>query len=197
MPKQRITKEMVVEAAFEAARSGGMEQITVKGLAEKLGCSVQPIYSYCESMEGLRQDVIRRVKRFVREYAAECANPQEPFRSIGQAYVTLAKDEPHLFKIFILHQRNGISSLDDLYREEADRNMAKRLAEELRIGREEARQLHLQMLIYTIGLGAIFSMTSPGISTDEIFAQQEKAYRAFLEQAKQDRQEQEQKGGFA
>ena len=176
MPKQRITKEMVVEAAFEAARSGGMEQITVKGLAEKLGCSVQPIYSYCESMEGLRQ---------------------EPFRSIGQAYVTLAKDEPHLFKIFILHQRNAISSLDDLYPEEADRNMAKRLAEELRIGREEARQLHLQMLIYTIGLGAIFSMTSPGISTDEIFAQQEKAYRAFLEQAKRDRQEQEQKGGFA
>ena len=47
MPKQRITKEMVVDAAFEIARKGGMEHVIVKNIAEKLGCSVQPIYSYC------------------------------------------------------------------------------------------------------------------------------------------------------
>ena len=33
MPKQRITKEMVVDAAFELARSGGMEQVMVKTIA--------------------------------------------------------------------------------------------------------------------------------------------------------------------
>ena len=46
MPKQRITKEMVVEAAFTLARDGGMQEVTVKAIAEKIGCSVQPIYSY-------------------------------------------------------------------------------------------------------------------------------------------------------
>ena len=30
MPKQRITKEMVVKAAFEIARNSGMEQVMVK-----------------------------------------------------------------------------------------------------------------------------------------------------------------------
>ena len=34
MPKQRITKEMVVNAAFEIARDGGMEQVMVKNIAE-------------------------------------------------------------------------------------------------------------------------------------------------------------------
>lgn len=57
MPKQRITKEMVVDAAFEIARKGGMEQVIVKNIAETLGCSVQPIYSYCTNMEGLRTEV--------------------------------------------------------------------------------------------------------------------------------------------
>lgn len=33
MPKQRITKEMVVIAAFELARQGGMEQVIVKNIA--------------------------------------------------------------------------------------------------------------------------------------------------------------------
>ena len=31
MPKQRITREMVVDAAFETARSEGMEQVMVAG----------------------------------------------------------------------------------------------------------------------------------------------------------------------
>ena len=39
------------------------------------------------------------------------------------------------------------------------------------------------MLIYTIGIGTIFSVTTPGISTDEIDTQQEVAYEAFLKQA--------------
>ena len=42
--------------------------------------------------------------------------------------------------------------------------------------------LHLNMLIYTIGLGTIFSVVTPGISTDEIYEQQEMAYKAFLSQ---------------
>ena len=57
MPKQRITKDIVIAAAFEIARTSGMEQVLVKNIADKIGCSVQPIYSYCNNMEGLRQDV--------------------------------------------------------------------------------------------------------------------------------------------
>ena len=114
MPKQRITKEMVVNAAFEIARSSGMEQVMVKNIAAKIGCSVQPIYSYCKNMDGLRQDVILQVNRFIQEYVAAHINKDDLFRSTGKSYIQLAKEEPHLFKIFILHQRQGISSLDDL-----------------------------------------------------------------------------------
>lgn len=182
MPKQRITKEMVVNAAFEIARSGGMEQVMVKNIAEKIGCSVQPIYSYCQNMDNLRQDVTRQVSRFIQKYTAAHINKEDLFRSTGQAYIQLAQDEPHLFKIFILHQREGISSLNDLYQSEADPHTAEIIARELDISTEQARQLHLNMLIYTIGLGTIFSVTSPGISADEIFTQQEAAYEAFLNQ---------------
>lgn len=183
MPKQRITKEMVVDVAFEIARSKGMEQVMVKNIADKIGCSVQPIYSYCKNMEGLRQDVIERVKCFVQEYIVTRIDKNNLFRSTGQAYIQMAKEEPYLFKIFILHQREGISSLEDLYQSETNPNIAKFIADKLNISIEQAKQLHLNMLIYTIGIGTIFSVTTPGISTDEIFMQQEVAYEAFLKHA--------------
>lgn len=183
MPKQRITKEMVVDAAFDIARSSGMEQVMVKSIADKIGCSVQPIYSYCNNMEGLRQEVAGRVNCFIREYVAAHADRNDLFRSTGRAYIQLAREEPQLFRIFILHQRKGISSLDDLYQSEADPHTAELIANELHISISRAKQLHLNMLVYTIGIGTIFSVTTPGISADEIYTQQEAAYEAFLKQA--------------
>lgn len=182
MPKQRITREMVVDAAFMLARSSGMEQVMVKNIAEKLGCSVQPIYSYCKNMEGLKQDVMERVNNFVEEYMAAHIDKSDLFRSTGQAYIGIAKEEPNIFKMFILHQREGISSFNDLYQSEANPRTAEYIANQLNISVSQAKQLHLNMLIYTIGLGTIFAVTTPGISADEIFSQQEIAYDAFLKQ---------------
>ena len=182
MPKQKITKEMVVEAAFELARNGGTEQIMVKKIAEKLGCSVQPIYSYCKSMEGLRRDVAERTRRFVREYAAAHIDENDPFRSTGHAYLQLAKEEPHVFHMLILHKREGVNSLEELYRAETNPELAEFVAESLGIGVTEARRLHLHMLIYTTGIGTILATATPGIAAEEISAQLEAAYQAFFQQ---------------
>lgn len=187
MPKQRITKEMVVNAAFEIARTGGMEQVMVKSIADRIGCSVQPIYSYCKNMEGLRQDVTRQVNCFIREYIGAHIDKNDLFRSMGRAYIQLAKEEPHLYGIFILHQRDGISSLEDLYQSETDSRTAEFIAKALDISIPQAKQLHMNMLIYTIGIGTVFSVTTPGISADEIYEQQEIAYEAFLHQALQNK----------
>lgn len=183
MPKQRITKEMVENTAFEIARSGGIEQVMVKTIAQKIGCSVQPIYSYCTNMEELRKTVKQRARAFIRQYVTDHVDPSDLFRSTGRAYVLAAKEEPYLFKLFILQEREGISSLDALYAAETDPRVAQKIACELGIEISTAKQLHLNMLIYTIGIGTIFAVTTPGISAEEIFAQQEIAYAAFLKQA--------------
>lgn len=180
MPKQRITKEMVVHAAFEIARAEGMEQVMAKTIAAKIGCSVQPIYSYCKNMDSLRQEVAAQAGSFIREYAATHIDRNDLFRSTGRAYIRLAEEEPHLFKIFILHQRHGIFSLQDLYEAEAGAHTAAFIADSLQISIAQAKQLHLNMLVYTIGLGTIFSVSTPGIPIEEIYRQQEQAYDAFL-----------------
>jgi AcrR family transcriptional regulator len=182
MPKQKITKEMVIEAAFALARNGGTEKILVKSIAEKLGCSVQPIYSYCKSMEGLRQEVAERTRRFVREYVAAHIDQNDLFRSTGYAYLRLAQEEPHLFQMFILHKREGLTSLEELYRSETNPALAGSVAESLGISVTAAKRLHLHMLIYTTGIGTILATTLPGMAAEEIAAQLESAHQAFLKQ---------------
>ena len=184
MPKQRITKEMVVEAAFSLAREGGIERVLVKPIAQRLGCSVQPIYSTCKDIEGVRREVAARADRFIREYVAARVEPGRLFFSMGQAYLSLAREEPGLFALFLTRERAGISSLDDLYRREASPAVAKSIAAELGLSLEQARELHLQMLIYTMGIAAVLSTCRPGIPAEEILQRQEAAYQAFLAQIK-------------
>lgn len=182
MPKQKITKEMVVEAAFELAREGGLDQVAVRDIAAKLNCSVQPIYSYCKNMEGLRLNVIHRSECFVKEFIPAHLDESDFFRSTGHAYIKLAVEEPNIFKMFLMNKRTEIDSFDRLYESETNPRVAEFIAEKLRISTSKARSLHLNMLIYTIGLGTILANTSPGISWPEIDTQLEMAYQAFLKQ---------------
>lgn len=180
MPKQRITKAMVVDAAFEVARTEGPEAVMVKNIADRLGCSVQPIYSYCQNMSGLRAAVAARAAEYIRKAVAARTDPDDLFRSTGRAYVQIAKEEPHLFRMFLFQTREDVASLQDLYGREASPGVAEVVAESLGIGADAARELHLNMLIYTIGIGTIFAVCRPGIPEEEIYRQQEQAYRAFL-----------------
>lgn len=186
MPKQKITKDMVLDAAFALARTGGPEQMTVKNIAEKLGCSVQPIYSYCHNMGQLRQEVNEKVRQFIQEYVAVRMDKDDLFRSTGRAYIQLAKEEPSFLKMFVFQERKHISSLNDLYQNETNPQMAQAIADTLSISVEKARRLHLHMLIYTMGLGMIFSVAIPGIPAEEIYTQQEQAYQAFLKAVGED-----------
>lgn len=186
MPKQRITKEMVVDAAFELARSGGLEQVMVKNIALALNCSVQPLYSYCKNIHALRQEVVERTYTFVREFATQRVDPKNLFPSLGRAYLQLAQEESHLFHIYVSQPRSNISTLEELYRASASPEVAAIVAESLHISPEAARALHMHMLVYTLGLGTIFSVTAPSLPAEEIFAQQDLAYTAFLKQVKEE-----------
>lgn len=194
MPKQRITREMVLDAAFAIACEQGMEQVLVKNIAGRLGCSVQPIYSYCQSMEALRDEVSRRACKAARAFVAARVDANDRFRTTGRAWLELAKEEPKLFRMFLAHPRREASSWEDLYRAEADPSVAGEIAHGLGLGEDAARRLHMQMLVYTVGLGTIFATTQ--IPADEVFARQEDAYEAFFRQAIRKKEHEEaQKGG--
>lgn len=189
MPKQRITKDMVIEAAFELAREGGGDQVIVKNIAGKLGCSVQPIYSYCSNMETLKQEVAERTGRFFKEYVAEHMEPSDYFKSIGRSYVSLAREEPNLFKMYFMRRREGAGSLEEIYRQESSPQVAEFLAEEHHISLEAARRLHYHMITYTMGISFILASAGPEISAGQVMEQMEEAYEALAARIKGETEE--------
>ncbi len=180
MPKQRITKEMVIDAAFQLAREEGMEQVLVKRIAQRLGCSVQPVYSYCDHMDGVRREVEKKTTAFVRDYLAARTEEENLFHSFGAAHVRLAREEPHLYQIYYRHTREGIAGVDDLYRREANQKVVPWLREKLGLKEEAARTLYFSMMLLTLGMGTLLATTRPGIPEEQALERLDGAYRLLL-----------------
>ena len=59
-PKVKITKEMIIDVAFEIARSEGAENINARTVSKKLGCSTQPVMYHFKTIEELKKMYILR-----------------------------------------------------------------------------------------------------------------------------------------
>ena len=184
MPKQKITKEMIIDAAFNIVRTEGMEALLVKNIAARLNCSVQPIYSYCANMEGVRRDLIEQTAKFLRDFIAARIDRNDYFRSTGRAYLKFAKEEPNLFKLYFLREQPDVHTLNDLYDKESSPQISAFIADSLHISIEKAKALHLHMIIYNCGISSMITSTNIDVEGEAIQKQLDTAYDAFLLQLK-------------
>ncbi len=59
-PKSKFKKDQIIDAAFEIARTEGIDRITIRKVAEKLGSSIAPIYVNFKEVDELIQEVIKK-----------------------------------------------------------------------------------------------------------------------------------------
>jgi AcrR family transcriptional regulator len=111
--KISITKEMIQTAAFEIIKMEGMSNVTARRLAEKAGCSTQPIFRIYENMEQLHEELFEMAVSYFSDFYASCIKEQKeekPFVQLGIVYLRFAAKEPRLFEIlFLSRQRYGRS----------------------------------------------------------------------------------------
>lgn len=62
--KETITKNDILNAAFEMARTEGFSQVSARTLAAKAGCSTQPIFRVYKNMEELGGRSVCKGDRF-------------------------------------------------------------------------------------------------------------------------------------
>ena len=59
----RITKGMILNAAFEIARSEGIGKVSNREIAKKMNCSIRPIYYHFNNSEALTKALYNQIVR--------------------------------------------------------------------------------------------------------------------------------------
>lgn len=184
MPKQRITKEMILNVAFKLAREKGFEQVIVKSIADEIGCSVQPVYSYFDNMDALKEAVLGEAMRYYNEFIYSRVESEGLLESMARANVAFAKYETNLFKLLFLQKLNGLNSFNDIYEWMGDKQAATQLSEKLLLSEESVKEVYIMLIVFTHGVATMIATGGANISDTESAAILEKAYKAFVKAQK-------------
>ena len=174
MPSQRFDRESVLDAALEIVRERGYDALSARIVAQRAGCSVQPIYSLFGDMEGLMQALYEHARAWVTRYnAAHAHDGANLFESNGLAHLRLAQEEPQLFTFLYLSPYLGTHSLEELYAPVTQPGVEECIMELGHLDAEAAHELYLNMIVYTHGLAVL-------LCSGAEFSEAELADRIFI-----------------
>ncbi|MDE7267639.1 MAG: TetR family transcriptional regulator [Lachnospiraceae bacterium] len=113
--KELITKDRILNTAFELARVDGIESVTARKLAAQIGCSTQPIFRVYSNMNELYTEIYERaIDSFGDYYENFKSDVETPFIHLGLVYINYAKDEKKLFQLLFQSEGRGERSLYEL-----------------------------------------------------------------------------------
>ncbi|MFA9556684.1 TetR/AcrR family transcriptional regulator [Evansella sp. AB-rgal1] len=106
-PKKKFSKEQIIDAAFEIAKTEGLSKITIRKVADKLGSSIAPIYVNFHDVEELIRDVVKKTMEVNQQMVLE-QNSGDTFRDIGIASLRFAREYSVLFIDLMMKQNEYI-----------------------------------------------------------------------------------------
>ena len=113
--KESVTKKMIIDTAFELVKEEGIQNVTARKLAGKIGCSTQPIFRVYSNMNELIEEIyLRSIDTFANYYENYESEIDIPFIHLGLAYINFAREHKELFKLLFTSDIRGDRSLYEL-----------------------------------------------------------------------------------
>ena len=154
----KVTKEMIIEAAFEIAKEIGAENITARTVSQKLGCSTQPVLYHFKTIEEVRIAAHKKASEFHINYVTNISGKYErPLLEVGMRHIQFAAKERNLFR-FLFHSNyyTDVSLSDWLTRENFD-SLFSILKRQAKADQQQAYYIFSQIFLVTHGIASLLA----------------------------------------
>lgn len=178
-PKSKCTREQIIETAFQMVRGEGLACLKARDLAQRLGTSTAPIFTAFNSVEEIRDEVVRKANALYGEYIKEGLKQIPAFKGAGMKYIEFAKDEPELFKILGIKKKftdNFLPAYDDNSPE-----VLNVLENKYGMSNETAKKLYNHMSVYAFGFASLYAQRIYLFTMEDISRMISEVYAAMSE----------------
>lgn len=154
-PRVKITKQDITDMSMELVREKGYGALNARSIAEKLGCSTQPIFTNFSSLEEVVEETRKVCYRAYLGYIErEVTSGKYPaYKAFGMAYMRFAAEEKELFKFLFMCDRMGAEK-----GEAEDFSAAVEMIMQANgISRETAQRMHFEMWCFVHGIGTMLA----------------------------------------
>ncbi len=181
-PKEKVSKVRIENTAFEMTREYGFSEVTARKLAERLGCSTQPIFRSYENMEELRGDLFYMSCEFFIERMLS-KKPRTPaYMGLALAYIEFAQEEKNLFELIASVDDFGTQTISEFLKSDEGSQILGRISKDHEATNKQRQELFTMFWMFVHGMAALIAGNRVQMSEREIRGYITKAYEGFVEQ---------------
>lgn len=160
-PRAKITKDMVINAAFEVARKTGAENINARTVSKKLNCSTQPVMYHFATIEELKKAAYEKTDKYHTEYLMNIPETQEHVMlGIGLNYIRFAIEEPNLFRFLFQSGLAVENNLLEMIDSEELTPVISAMQEEMDLNIEQTKEIFVTLALFVHGYASIIANNS-------------------------------------
>lgn len=156
-PKLKITKQMILDAAFQIVRREGYESLSARRIAEALGCSTQPILYQYQTVNEIRAEVYRLTDEYHGSFILPGENAEDPFLELGLKYIRFGYEEKNLFRFLFQSNQFDGQDLFSLVKDPSVTPIIHILAEAIGCAFETAEELFMTFFITAHGYASLLA----------------------------------------
>lgn len=161
--KTQITQEMILEASYELLDEGGIGNVEIKKIADRLGCSTRPVTWTFGSMAELKKELYFFASNKLFEVLPEKMAGKPAFEAFfisGVHYISCACDHPNVFRFINVDSPEktigeSITGNSSIFMFQFDKEALKLIASEYDIPEEALGKAVRDVVIYTHGLAVM------------------------------------------
>ncbi len=164
-PKTKVTRDMIVDAAVEVVRQGGVGRVSARTVAERLRCSTQPVMSHFATIDSLKRAAYAQADRLHTDFLMRVPPGRDPLLGIGLNYIRFAVEEPQLFRFLFQSGYAPERSLSALMASGEQTPILSAVREALGTDEEQARDVFWTVALFTHGYASL--LADNGMEFDE------------------------------
>ena len=179
MPERKVTRETVLEAALSLVREQGEGALSARAIADRAGCSVQPIYSLFGDMKSLVKALYDHARVWVAAYNREhehratervCGKRAFPF--------ALGAHRRQPVPVPVPDRAHGCCQLRGRVPQRCAANVERCVEELSGLDPVAARALYLHMIVYTHGMATMLA-SGARFDDEELHERLDEAFRGL------------------
>lgn len=186
-PKQKITKDMIIDAAFSIVRKNGIDKVTARSISEQLKCSTQPVLYYFSSVEDIKKAVYEKADKYHTDQIMNIANAQgNPMLTIGLNYIKFAIRERNLFRLLFQSDEFAGTSLPELINAEELLPLLTVLQKQLGVSLNGAKEIFSTLFIFVHGYASMYANNQMIYDEEQLISALKKVFYGTVRAVKEE-----------
>lgn len=180
-PKQKITREMLLQIAMEIVEKDGIDAVTARSVAKAANCSIQPVFSQFATMEELKQATYDYVCQACMKEVLQYEQEPDFFPRVSSWMIDVATSRPHLYQLIYLSNRfRGNQMLEVLTGFESNRRILEKMEQLYGLPQETCKDVLMRSFLILFGITTMICVNHMEFSKEQVAAMMKQTVSDFV-----------------